>query len=766
MASHPGAPDLDSIRAIAAAARAEDRTTLLEPEGLALLAAAGIAVPRWHFVRHAGALDAVPLADFRGDRVVVKVVSGEIVHKTEVGGVAIVPRDRVAVALAIEEMATRLGGAGDASPAEPAGDVSIEGYLVAEHVEHDASLGGELLISLRWTDDFGPVVSVGAGGVHTEALAADLRPGREIAIVSPTLTPPGILGAVLGESTAIRLATTSQRGQPASLPLERLVEVVERLLVLGERLVPAELRELEINPAAVRAGGLVALDVLVSIGDGSTSSRAGRPTHKLGRLLEPRTIAIVGVSSGINPGHVILGNLLREGFEPGRIVIVKPGRDEIDGVRCVPDLAAMPGKVDLFVVAVSAAQAPGFVAEVIERDLAESLIVIPGGLEEKHGGEALAARMREALARARASADGGPLINGGNCLGIRSRPGRYDTLFIPTWKLPPGPVAAPIALVTGSGAFAVTRLSRLGRLDPRYVVTVGNQMDLTIGDYLAHLRNDPSIRVFGVYLEGFMPLDGARFLQAAAEITAEGRAVVLYRAGRTTAGARASASHTAAIAGDATVTRELARQAGVALADTPEAFDDLVRTFTLLEGRRAAGRRLGAVTNAGSECVTIADHLGPLELPAFEAETERRLVSVLAPAGIDAVVDIHNPLDLTPIADAAVYEAVVRAVLDAGDLDIGLVGVVPITDTLEALAPGPGHDEDLDRAGAVAARLEAVWGETTKPWAVVVDAGPLYDPFVRRLDAAAIPTFRAADAATRSLAAFCDLSLRRDVKGR
>ncbi len=751
-----GAPDLGSIRTSLAAARRDGRSVLLGSEGLALLEAAGISVPRWRSVRDAGSLDAVHLHDLRSDRVVVKVVSSRIAHKTEVGGVAIVARDRRVVAEAIESMAERLGGA-----------EAVEGYLVTEYIEHDSTVGGELLVSLRWTDDFGPIVIVGAGGIDTEALAADLRPGREIAIVSPTLTRRERIGEVLGAATAVRLATTSQRGQPERLRLDRLVELVDRLLVLGASLVPGDLRELEMNPVAVTpAGGLVALDVLATLGDGPAAapSPPPRPVHKLAHLLEPRSVAIVGVSSGTNPGRVILGNLLREGFEPGRITVIKPGRDEIDGVRCVPDLASLPDRVDLLVVALSAAQAPGFVAEVIERDLAESLIVIPGGLEETRGGVELAAHMREALASARATGDGGPLINGGNCLGIRSRPGRYDTLFIPAWKLPAGGVPAPLALITGSGAFAVTRLSRLGGIDPRYVVTVGNQMDLTVGDYLEHFRNDPTIRVFGVYAEGFAPLDGARFMAAAADVVKEGRAVVLYRAGRTTAGVSASASHTAAIAGDYAVTRELARQAGVVLAQSPAEFDDLVRTFTLLDGRVASGRRLGAVTNAGSECVTIADHIGPLSLTTFSPSTEAALAEVLAPAGIDSVVDIHDPLDLTPIADAAVYETVARIVLGADEVDVGLVGVVPITDTLEALEPGPLHREDLDRADAIAARLGALWRETTKPWVVVVDAGPLYDAFVERLEAAGIPTFRTADAAVRALAAFCDLSLGRDPR--
>ena len=307
----------------------------------------------------------------------------------------------------------------------------------------------------------------------------------------------------------------------------------------------------------------------------------------------------------------------------------------------------------------------------------------------------------------------------------------------------------------------MTRLSRLGRLDPRYVITIGNQVDLTVGDFVEHLAGDPAVRVVGVYVEGFRPLDGARFLAAAAGMAAEGRAVVLYRAGRTTAGAKASASHTAAIAGDATVTRVLARQAGVAWAETPAEFDDLLRTFALLDGRRPAGRRLGALTNAGSECVTIADHQGSLVIADFAAVTKARLAAVLGAAGIDAVVDVHDPLDLTPIADAAVYEAVARIVLEADEVDVAIVGIVPVTEAIEALEPGAGHGEDLARPGAIADRMAALWRDSTKPWVAVVDAGPQYDAFVDRLGDAGIPVFRTADAATRTLAAVCDVALGR-----
>ncbi len=431
----------------------------------------------------------------------------------------------------------------------------------------------------------------------------------------------------------------------------------------------------------------------------------------------------------------------------------------------MPDLAALAavaGKVDLLVVALSAAQAPDLVTTCIEGDHAESLIVIPAGFEEKQGGDERASRMRAAVAEARRSPGGGPLINGGNCLGIRSRPGRYDTLFIPAWKLPTGGAPAPIALVTGSGAFAVTRLSRLGHLDPRYVITVGNQMDLTVGDYLAHFVDDPDTRVIGVYVEGFGPLDGVRFLAAAARDhrPGPGRGPV---PGWTNLGRRPRVGQPHGV--DRGRRDRDPRAGGTGRCrlgrDTPAAFDDLVRTFTLLDGRRPAGRRLGALTNAGSECVTIADHLGSLTLPDFGPRTEGRLAAVLGSAGITSVVDVHNPIDLTPIAGAEIYEAVARIVIGADEMDLGLVGIVPVTDTLDALPPGPGHDEDLARAGAIADRMVATWQTTTKPWVLAVDVGPLYDPFVERLEVAGIPTFRTADAALRALGTWCDVKLGR-----
>ena len=748
--------DLTRIRAIVADARASGRTSLVETEARGVLEAMGVPIPAAVLLPAGQDVDPAAVeaavATLPGSRVVVRVVAAGVAHKTELGGVAVVAREATAVAGAIEAMRARLRAAG-------IGDVV--GLLVAEYVDHEPGVGGELLVSARWTQDAGPVVSVGAGGTEAEAIAADLRPGRQVAILSPTLTRREDIEDLLRAVTAVRLATTGLRGRPPRLPMSRLVDVVERFPALAAACVPGDLDELEVNPIVVADGRLVALDALAGLGGtaGTVTVPPARPTWKLPRMLEPRSVAIIGVSAGMNPGHIILRNLLRDGFDPGRIHVIKPGSDVIDGCRCVPDVASLPEQVDLFVVVVSAAQAAEVVTDVIERDAAATILVIPGGLEEKRGSEAIVAQMRAALDRARDRPDGGPLLNGGNCLGFRSVPGRCDTMFIPAAKLaPPAGGPAPLAFVAQSGAFAITRLGRLADLHPRYLVTVGNQMDLTVGDHVAHLAVDPVIAVFGVYVEGFRPLDAARFVEAARSITDGGRTVVLYRGGRTAAGATASASHTAAIAGDVVATRALAEQVGVLVADSLEEFDDLVRTATLLAGRTIAGRRLGAMSNAGFECVAIGDTLGSLRLATFEQPTAARLGELLAAAGAGGVVDVHNPLDATPMAGDASFAALAEAILASSEVDVGVVGVVPLTAALRTLprtsaldSRPPAHDEDLGAPDAVAALLVDLWRRTTKAWVAVVDAGPLYDPFAAALEAGGIPVFRTADRALRAL---------------
>jgi acyl-CoA synthetase (NDP forming) len=297
----------------------------------------------------------------------------------------------------------------------------------------------------------------------------------------------------------------------------------------------------------------------------------------------------------------------------------------------------------------------------------------------------------------------------------------------------------------------VARSSKLWSLNPRYVVTIGNQMDLTVGDYLRGLAAEEDLRVFACYVEGFREGDGERWVETAASLAAAGKAVVLYRAGRTPAGARATASHTASIAGDYAVTRALATAAGALVAETHEDFEDLVRLACRLDGRPVPGFALGMLSNAGFECVTAADNLGPFVLAPFAPATVRRLEGLLAAARLEAIVGVQNPLDVTPILGDEAFEAAARAIVGDPGVDVGVVGCVPLSGALATVAAAEGHGEDLGRSGAIGPRLAGLFAASGKPWVAVVDAGPLYDPFAHLLEARGVPVFRTADRALRLL---------------
>lgn len=731
--------DRTRISNLLANARHRDAGVLTEPEGMDLLEAAGIPVPRRLML--AGSADAARLdpPPFPGARAVLKVVSPVILHKTEARGVAILDNTPDALRAGLTEMEQRFAGQ------------EVDGFLLMEFVPHQAGPGHELLLGMRWTADFGPVVTLGAGGIHTEFLARSIREDRALAMLAPALTGVTEIESALAQVAVVRLVTEPRRGRPALVPLARLAEIVGRFLELAAAFVPDPIAEFEINPLVLADGRFVALDALLKLGPPAPALPAPRPVAKIGKLLQPRNAAVMGVSEkGMNPGRQILRNLLADGFPAAGITIVKPGSEQIDGVKCVPSLEALPARQDLLILSISAAQAPEAIAAIAEGQRAESVILIPGGLEEKPGSEPLVAKMRQAIAASRATAWGGPVINGGNCLGVRSVPGRYNTLFIPDHKLPMQRGAeSPVAFVAGSGAFAVSKANKLATLNPRYILTIGNQMDLTAADYLDFLQDDPAVEIFAVYLEGFRPLDGLRFLETARRIVAGGRTVILYRAGRTSAGAAAAASHTASVAGDYAVTRRLAEAAGIVLADTLEDFEDLVRLFVALGKRRPAGRRLGALSNAGFECVAIADNLGAFTLADFSPATTAALGEVLKRARIAEIVSVHDPMDLTPIVGDADYEEIARLVLADENVDAGLVGCVPMTMALNTLARSDAHGEDLTRDDSIVNRLVRLYHATTRPWVAVVDAGHIYDPMAALLESGGVPTFRTADRALR-----------------
>jgi acyl-CoA synthetase (NDP forming) len=753
---------------IIAPAIAQKREALTETEGLSMLEAMGIATPGRIFLRSSAQFESLMKSGDNdgieqreslggwGEMVVVKVISPEILHKTEMGGVAIVPNDEASILKTLKEMERRFSA------------YRVDGYTVNEFVRFEPKLGHEILFGYRLAPDFGPLVSFGPGGIHAEYLASKFKPGESSITFSPFAVSRKFVRSLLSPNLVAGLVSAGLRNTKPVMDIERLVDAIMAFLSAAKALASCGVSEFEVNPMVIKSpqASLVALDCLVKLKDFSSSgisyeagmvpynaAQFSRPVENIEKILKPKSAAIIGVSEkGLNNGRIILRNLLESGFDQSRIYVVKQGAESIDGCRCVSEVAGLPEKVDLFILVIPAAGVPETLAQIARLDKAWSVILIPGGLEEKSGSSAIVDKMKKALLEAREQGKG-PLINGGNCLGIRSVPGKYNTLFIPEEKLPmPRGKLAPLALISQSGAFGITRVSKHPDINPKYLLTLGNQMDLTIGDYLENLAEDGDIRVFAVYVEGFKALDGMKTFLAAKRIVESGRSFIIYRAGRTSAGAGAAASHTASIAGDYAVTKALFDSIGAIVCDSLDDFDDAVRTFTLLEGRKAKGNKLGALSNAGFECVAIADNLSGMELARFNERTEAILAEVLKDAGISEIVDLHNPLDITPMGSDEAYDRSFRAIMADPNTDLGIVGIVPFTARMNSLAADPErHREDVRKPDSIANRYGSLLSETDKPFVAVVDTGRLYDPLVSILEQHGIVVFRTADRALRML---------------
>jgi acyl-CoA synthetase (NDP forming) len=733
------------------------RDMLLEPELYSLLAHGGLTVPD-HYVLSANPANwPGELKELPGDRVVLKVISPEIVHKTELGGVRIAanrPDDILAAAQEIVATVRKRGG-------KKLG-ASIIGIMVAEFVSGEARLGGQLLAGLRWTRDMGHVITIGFGGLDAEELAAAFLPGEATTLYSPELMTPEEGLDKFKRSFAYRLVAGQARSGRKLLDDQSLLRLLTFFHNVANRFSNQPttnwtIAELEVNPFLLRDGDCVAVDAFCRFSAGH-EVESSVDVEKVRTLLEPRTAAIVGVSaSKMNVGRVVLGNLLREGFPAEQIRVVRSGQREMDGVQCVDSIADLPWVAELLVLTVGAKQVGSLMREVMASQRATGVVIIAGGMGETEGGKREEEELDRMLVEARARSEWAPVVVGPNCLGICSKPGKYDTLFIPEQKLarPHGKGKVKnVALICQSGAFMVTRMDGLGSIEPIYAISTGNQLDLSLTDFAQVVLDDDDVDVLALYIEGFHALGGLRLARLVRQARAGGKEIIVYKAGRTGEGLTASSSHTASISSDYRACTEVLGDAGAYIAQSFNEFTALMNLAALLHRFKFQGRGLAALSNAGFEAVGMADSLeakGGFTLPGLAPATQASLHKVLEAASIDSLVTIRNPLDITPMAPDQVYGSCLDSLLSDPSIGAAIVGVVPHTPSLKSLPPGidDSGQDSLDNPHSLHQLLPQIVERHQKPVVTVVDAGRGYDALAEALNRRGLPCFRSADSALR-----------------
>ena len=642
-------------------------------------------------------------------------------------------------------------------------DIALAGEVQAAA----AASSGELRLSLHNSREFGMVISATAAGLDGALDASLFRKGRASAQALVALSSGAdFLQRFQQTFVYQKLLLRAQQRQEAA-PDAQLVLLFERLLALTAD-TARTLQKFDLT-LILRQGKFFAIDASCTL-SAAAPQRLARPIAKIDKLLHPATIGLIGVSgSGMNFGRIILRNLVGSGYPKTQLTIIRPDDTEIDGVPCVASLTALAHKLDLLIVAVAADAVYGLVDEIIASGNVESVMLIPGSLGETKKSREPAAALAHRINAAHGLSGGGPIFLGANCLGVVSHPGHYDSWFIPLERLPK-PQKKPernSVMLSQSGAFMITRLSQNPWLDPRYMLALGNQTDLTHGDLLSYFAVQAEIETLGVYIEGFKDGDGLHFAQAVRSAVLAGKQVVVYKAGKTAPGAAGVMGHTASIAGDPALFEAVLRQAGAIVAEDINSFDDLFYIAGALHHKKV-GKRLGAISGAGFEAVGMADATQSdsfsMQMGELQDATVKRVEEILLAKKLAALVEVRNPIDINPGADDEAHLQITEAFLSDPNIDAVVVGLDPTAPMVRALDESklrPGYD--LSDAKSTVHLMPPLVNQHDKPIIGIIDGGRLYDAMAERLMDQGVCVFRNCARGTRALVQYTEARLAADA---
>ena len=365
------------------------------------------------------------------------------------------------------------------------------------------------------------------------------------------------------------------------------------------------------------------------------------PAASLDRLFAPASVAVIGASSDRTKIRGILLEQLRAGGYKGAIYPVNPGTSEIGGLRCYPTIGAIGAPVDLAIVAIPTENVMPTLEACAVAGVAHALVLTSGFAEQ--GGEQ-ADLQDEIGALARRT---GMRICGPNSVGFYSARAKLAATFSPTVeprpdRALPKPSGRRVGIVSQSGGLAFTAYDygrRLG-LGFSHIVNTGNEVDVTLSDVFAHLVADLGTQVILLLVEGIR--DPATFLAAAQAAAIARKPVIVCKIGRSQAGARAAASHTANMAGWDAAYGAVFRTYGIVVASDPEEMSVLAAAFATAPP--AKGGRIGIVTVSGGTGALAADVLtaNGLTVPELGAAARQEIARTIPAYG-----STGNPVDVT-----------------------------------------------------------------------------------------------------------------------
>lgn len=712
--------DLSCVLANVEQCRMLGQTALNEYAAKAVLAVFGLMVPRTEMA--ADPVAAALACKNLSPPYVVKVLSSNALHKSDLGGVRLGLND----ADAVQKAAC---GIREDWPADPN---LIEGFLIEEM----APAGHELVVGGYIDPQFGPMVMVGLGGIFVEIFSdvafrvCPIDENEARTMLKGLRSFPvlqGARGGLVADEEAL---------------VDALVKVGGACGVLMG--LADDIQELDINPLIVSESGAVAVDARIVLAPERHRVHASprpRPVS-FEPLFAPKTIAVAGVSaSGRGAGNRFIRNLEMLGFT-GEIYPIHPSMGEIGGRRAYRNFADVPREIDYAYVAAPQPAVPGLLSNAAGK--VRFAQIMTSGFGEGGRGAGSDAELTAAIEA------GGMRVLGPNSLGIYTPRGRVTFTETQKVKNPEGHVG----VISQSGGFGIdlVRCGQARGLRFSAVVTIGNSIDLGPNDLLEYFLADDLTQVIGLYLEDIN--DGRRFFELLSEAAAK-KPVVLLKGGRTSQGQKAAASHTGSLAGDLRAWQAVASQTGCLLVDTIEELIEVLLLFqTITPNFVRPTRNLTLFGNGGGASVVATDGFAQkgFSLAEFTADTKERLSALNLPDGASG----NNPIDLPANAFDRTEGRVASEILDALCKDGGIHMIV-VHLNLPVLLSYRGRHTVEHIVDACIAHRQSAGNDTGLVMVLRSDGNPETDA-ARRLQteravAAGIPVFENFTMASRALGA-------------
>ncbi|PWC36565.1 CoA-binding protein [Azospirillum sp. TSO35-2] len=613
----------DVVRRLLDSAKAEGRNTLTAPEAKELCDLYGIPVPGEGLARSAD--EAVRLAESLGFPVVLKIVSPQILHKTEAGGVLVGVRNADAVR------------DGYTTIMERARTYDPKAELIGVQVQQMVKGGTEVIVGSITDQSFGKLVAFGLGGVLVEVL-------KDITFRLAPVTRQDALSMLDGIQAAEML-----KGVRGGKPVDRAA--LADLIVNVSRLVDEvpEIVELDLNPVFAREDGATAADVRVVL-DFETRTPRYRPSpdqivRQMNRIMKPDAVAVIGASSEDGKiGNSVMKNLINGGYQ-GRIYPIHPKADAVLGYKAYRSVKDVPGDIDVAVFAIPAKFVAPALAEVGEKGI-PGAVLIPSGFAETgnvEGQDAIVEIARKHDVR----------LMGPNIYGFYYTPKKLCATFCTPYD-----VQGTAALSSQSGGIgmAIIGFSRSAKMGVSAIVGLGNKSDIDEDDLLYFFEQDDNTQVVAMHCEDLK--DGRAFADAAKRVSKK-KPVVVLKAGRTSMGARAASSHTGALAGNDKIYEDVLAQSGVVRARSLQDLLQFARGIPVLPTPK--GENVVIITGAGGSGVLLSDACvdNGLSLMAMPPDLDTAFRKFIPPFGAAG-----NPVDITGGEPPTTYQNTIRLGLE------------------------------------------------------------------------------------------------------